>query len=153
MAILNFIKAVVVSEIFITVIGGVLVFILGQLFNEYFLKPIQEYKKIRAKVAYSLTLYANLYMNPVHPDHRNPEYDNAILETRKLAAEIDAFIELRPSGNLFIPKKSNLKSASRSLIGISNGFYYREDVTMLADKNEFKRLNICKKLRLHKCPK
>ena len=119
-----------------TVVSGVLVFILGQLFNEYFLKPIQDYKALKAKIAYSLTLYANLYMNPITISELNQEYSDASLEIRKLAAEVDATIELRPFGNIFIPRAKILKEASKALIGISNGFYTDSSLEQIKSNGE-----------------
>lgn len=37
-----------------TVLSGVFVFILGQLFIEYVLHPIQKYKALKSKIAYLL---------------------------------------------------------------------------------------------------
>lgn len=130
-----------------TVISGVLVFVSGQLFNEYFLKPIQDYKALKAKIAYSLTLYANLYMNPITISELNQEYSYASLEIRKLAAEVDATIELRPFGSIFIPRAKTLKEVSKSLIGISNGFYANSSLERI-EINEKYRETIYKKLRI-----
>lgn len=120
---LDLIKDILTSNTFLTVVSGVLVFVAGQLFNEYFLKPINDYKKLRSKIAYSLTLYAYLYMNPVKFDEKNSEIEEASYNLRKLAAEVDAIIELRPFGNVFIPKRKVLSEVSKNLIGLSNGFY------------------------------
>ena len=116
------------SEIFLTVISGVLVFVLGQLFNEYWLKPIQKYKELRAKISYELTLYAYLYMNPTVYGKSNKEADAASDEIRKLAAEVDAMIELKPFCNFLIAPKSVLADVSKNLIGLSNGFYSNDVV-------------------------
>lgn len=133
--------------VFTTVLGGVLVFVLGQLFNEYFLKPIQDYKSLKAKTAYSLTLYANLYMNPITISELNQEYSYASLEIRKLAAEVDATIELRPFGNIFIPRAKVLKEVSKSLIGISNGFYTNSSFEQIKNNGKY-RETVYKKLRI-----
>lgn len=112
-------------EMIITIISGVLVFVLSQLFNEYRLKPIQKYKELRANISYSLTLYANLYMNPVEYKlvNEREEIDNASTELRRLAAEVDAMIELKPKLSLLIARKKVLAEVSRNLIGLSNNLY------------------------------
>ena len=133
--------------IFTTVVSGVLVFVLGQLFNEYFLKPIQDYKVLKAKISYSLTFYANLYMNPITISELNQEYSDASLEIRKLAAEVDATIELRPFGNIFIPRAKILKETSKSLIGISNGFYTNSSFEQIKNNGKC-RETVYKKLRI-----
>ena len=118
-------KDLITSNTFLTVISGVLVFVISQLFNEYWLRPIQNYKELRAKISYSLTLYANLYMNPVKREllYETKERDVASNELRMLAAEVDSAVELRPWGNIFIARKKVLKELSKNLIGLSNSLY------------------------------
>ena len=133
------------SGIFITVISGVLVFVLGQIVNEYYIKPIHNYKELRAKISYSLILYANLYANPVlfnsNNLNKNAESDHASMELRRLAAEIAAMIELKPMLCPFIANKDTLFEVSRNLIGLSNGFYCTD--SNMARDNEKRRNEIC----------
>ena len=140
-------QGVITSNVFITVISGVLVFVLGQLFNEYFLKPIQDYKQLRAKIAYHLTLYAHFYMNPITIDQSNEDYQNASYEIRKLAAEVDSIIELKPFANFFIARKKILREVSKNLIGISNGFYSNDSFATI-QHNDTCRNNIYKLLKI-----
>lgn len=121
----DFLKDLVTSNTFLTVISGVLVFVISQMFNEYWLRPIQNYKELRAKISYGLTLYANLYMNPVKYEllYETKERDSAANELRMLAAEVDSFVELRPWGNIFIARKKVLTEVSKNLMGLSNNFY------------------------------
>lgn len=109
----------------LTIISGVFVFVLSQLFNEYRLKPIQKYKELRAKISYNLTLYANLYMNPVEYKLVNAkeEINVASNELRQLAAEVDAMIELKPIFSPLIARKKVLADVSGNLIGLSNNLY------------------------------
>lgn len=144
---LSVIIKVASSSTFLTVISGVLVFVLCQLFDEYWLKPIQQYKELRAKISYSLTLYANLYMNPVEYKLVNvrEEIDNASLELRKLAAEVDSVAELKPFGNFFIANKRTLRKVSENLIGLSNSLYSpHPEVAVL--QNDSRRKEIYKLL-------
>lgn len=123
----------------LTVISGVLVFVLGQLFNEYFLKPIQEYKQLRAKISYSLTYYADLYMNPIEFNKDiEDQWKNGSKKMRELSAEVRATIELRPFGNVFIPKKKKLKKVADNLMGISNGFFTTKNVDRYIQNNEYR---------------
>ena len=144
----NILKSILTSNVFGTVISGVIVFAASQLFIEYFLKPIQEYKKLRSKIAYELTLYANLYMNPSsEPKLTDSEY-NASKEVRKLAAEVDAEIELRPKFNFLIANRKTLAKVSKNLIGLSNGFYSPHPDYLLRD-NEQRTNEIYSLLKLH----
>ena len=128
-----------------TVVSGVLVYVIGLLFNEYFLKSIQNYKELKAKISFALTFYANLYMNPI--SESNEEYSKASLELRNLASEIDSFIELRPRGNIFIPNKKRLSKASKNLLGISNNFYSPNPFEA-TKSNESYRNNVYSSLRI-----
>ena len=138
----------VVLSTFLTVVSGVLVFVLGQLFNEYFLKPIQNYKEIKSKIAYNLTFYANLYMNPVENSKKNENIETASQEIRKLGAEVDAISELRPFGNIFIPKKRILKKVSKKMIGLSNNFI-SENQDRAIEYNENARKTIYEMLKIN----
>ena len=146
------IQGVLTSEIFLTVISGVLVFVLGQLFIEYFLKPIQSYKQLRAKIAYNLTLYAHFYMNPRKITQKNEDYSNASYDLRKLAAEVDSMIELKPFWNFFIARKTTLREVSKNLIGLSNGFYSDNSLPTI-QSNDTCRKNIYALLKLLVDPK
>lgn len=112
---------------FFTIITGVLVFILGQIFLEFVLRPIQEYKKLKGKVAKYLVLYASCYSNPQFVEDGNSEkHDKAGEELRELASEVLAFSETTPNyliTLILIPKKEKLKIASENLIGLSNSLY------------------------------
>jgi len=140
----------------ITVLSGVMVYVISQWYTEFVIRPIQEYKKLKANVAKVLVLYARYYSNPIGYDEAGDsiEWEKASVEMREMASEIAAFAEIKPF-HLFvfpvIPRKKRLMKASRSLIGLSNSFFinkkeeirhaqyieqYRDDIK--------KDMNICK---------
>ena len=125
---MNTIKEFITNQTFVTVISGVLVFVLTQLYTEFCLRPMQEYKNLKGKIAKALVLYANLYANPIkNMIGENSHYwREAEDEVRNLAAEVEAFAEIKPVRFLApsIPNRYKLKEASRSLIGLSNSFIY-----------------------------
>ena len=57
--------SIVTSDIFCTIIGGVLVFVISQWLLELVIKPRVEYKKTIDKILYSLSYYANIISNPM----------------------------------------------------------------------------------------
>lgn len=145
----NFVKDIVTSNTFLTVISGVLVFIAGQLFNEYFLRPIQDYKKLRAKISYSLTYYADLYMDPIkYQDDKDKRRANGSVKLRELSAEVRAIIELKPFGNIFIPKKKTLSDVAENLMGLSNGFFSHQDNIDYVEYNKKRRIETYKLLKI-----
>lgn len=137
--IINEMKNIVISETFLTVISGVLVFVLSQLFNDYWLKPTHRYKDLRSRIAYSLVLYANLYMNPVEYKLalQTEEREKASTDLRKLAAEVCAMAEIRPLGNVFILNKKALSEVSRRLIGLPNNIYSNHSNTTIKENTKY----------------
>lgn len=109
------------TKILPTVVSGVLVFILGQLFLELIIKPLQKYKEIKSEIAFSLVYYADLYYNPVPSgmETKDPEREAARKELRKLAAKLTGFAEEKWLFNW--PKLENIKEAETCLIGLANG--------------------------------
>ncbi len=142
--------------IFITVLSGVLVFVISEWMKEIWLTPLQNYKKLRGKVSKSLTMYACYYHNPVdianHDNKLPDDYKTASEELRMLASELRAFIETLSWCKLGIPSKGELYDASAHLIGLSNSMMvpYNTHLDMGIDnsrenENEVKRL-----LRIYK---
>ena len=97
---------------FLTVISGSLVFVLGQLFIEFVLKPMRKYKELRAKVAYSLYFYANRYTNGLMDDKDRQSF-------RELAAEFESYFIEKPKWFFWI-KEEAIAVVVKSLTGISN---------------------------------
>ena len=115
-------------NLLVTIISGVVVFVVCQLFAELILRPIQEYKKLKCKVAKSLVLYARYYSNP-QTLGKGGEYSAwacASDQMRDLAAEVAGFAEIKP-WQIFvfyaIPNKQELNEAYHYLIGLSNSFF------------------------------
>ncbi len=112
---------------FLTVISGVLVYILSQLFLEIIVNPRKEYKMLKQKIVYIIKLYCCYYSNPYNllDDKTNArkkeEYDFASKEMRKIGAELAGYIGTVPK--IRFKKIIKLNNVLDSLIGISNGFY------------------------------
>ena len=116
------------KNLWITVISGVTVYVLSQWYTEFILRPIQDYKKLKAKVAKLLVLHAQYYSNPlVYGEGGNEAvWSAAADEIRELAAEVAAFAEIKPLQIfvfLAIPRKKKLLEAYHYLIGLSNSFF------------------------------
>ena len=86
---------------FLTVISGVFVFTLGQLFIEFVLKPIRKYKELKADAAFCLRFY--------RPKFSNCTIDEAAREAAKeLAAKFIAYSQEKPFW-MFWVTRNNLK--------------------------------------------
>ena len=113
------------NETFLTIISGVIVFILSQYFLEFVLKPLQEYKELKSKIAYNLVYYANIFHNPA--DLKKELCDEASRELRKNAAELKAFSIKKP---WYIgPKSKSMQLTASYLIGLSNSVNLTELAT------------------------
>jgi hypothetical protein len=122
-------------EIFITIIAGVLVFILSQFFLKLVLEPLQELRK-EIQLAYSdCSFYSNIAVNL---GSVNDEYiKEASTVFRQRSTILRSKYHLVPFLNLFAkfnitPTKHNLSEASSRLMGLSNLC-----ITMSQSKNNF----------------
>lgn len=133
------------NTIFLTVLSGVLVYILSQLFLELIVNPQKEYKGIKHKIIYTMKLYCCYYHNPYNllDEKRNirekEEYDFASKEMRKVGAELAAYIGTIPQ--IRLKKRKKLNEVLDSIIGISNGFYIvSEDYDVIKDNKECEKI-------------
>ncbi len=144
------------SSIIITVISGVLVYIIGQILKEIWLTPLQEYKELKSKISFSLSYYAQYYSNVVDlatcGEETKKIYKNASDEMRKISCELDGFIETLSWFKPCIPQKKKLYEASREIMGISNSFFcpYNTNKTGIVINHNIKaRDSIYKLLKIY----
>lgn len=95
--------------IFFTVISGTLVFVLGQIFVEFVLRPTLEYRKLKRKVVYNLYYYSNRLTNfqMCYEDFNS---------LRELAAELKSYSYERP----WWIKGEAIEDSIEGLLGLSN---------------------------------
>ena len=108
----------------LTIIGGVLIFVIGQLLLKVFVNPFQELRAIKGSIVDSLNYYAKFYSNPgmIAQDDRQKTSD----VLRKLGSELMAKTAVLPYYRFWsllrvVPKLSDISKAHRNLIGLSNG--------------------------------
>ena len=73
-------------SVFLTIIAGVFVFIIGQIILKLFVEPWQKQRECIALIGHSLILHANIYGNPGKGDGNI--LTEASQEIRKLAADL-----------------------------------------------------------------
>jgi hypothetical protein len=110
--------------IFLTILSGVITFVLGQLTLKLLIEPVQDFRRTIADIALALIEYANIYANPgaTSSDIRKP----ASADLRKLSSRLNAQMYLIPHYRLTakvfgLPSKSEIVEAASQLIGLSNG--------------------------------
>ncbi|MCI9128285.1 MAG: hypothetical protein HFG28_14185 [Eubacterium sp.] len=117
---------------FTTVLSGSLVFIVGQLFLELFIKPWEKYQKTKSNIIFFLYKYRECILNPISWDRYlsfinskeeptivfGQNYKEARLQAKELGVALSEFLENK--GICFlIPKRSKLKIAINQLLWLS----------------------------------
>lgn len=118
---LDSLSALVKNPVFQTVVSGVLVFVLGQICLEYLFKPLQRYKNLRAKAAYNLVYFGNVFNDKdSYTEEMKERLKQAELEFRIISAELKAFSIEKPMALFWVPRKKKLVVASEQFMGLSN---------------------------------
>ena len=121
------------SEVFYTVLSGVAVFVLGQIFIKFFIEPIHELKGLKGEIADALIFYANVPAGGRVDLVVKPSED-----FRRFSSQLMAKKHMIPLYNLWailgvVPNKDQILKAHGALIGISNGLFSAEDPTYTKD--------------------
>jgi len=110
-----------------SVISGVLIYVIYDIIKGMFIIPRQEYKVLKQKVSYTLTMLASYYSNPIDlkgsTQEQTQPYRNAAIEMRVVASELRSFIEKKSWLRFGIPCNDDVYEASKLLIGLSNSFF------------------------------
>lgn len=111
----------------LTVIGGVLIFVLGQLLVRFIIEPIQDLKKLLGEIRFVLVFHAPAILTPV--GDKDSE-DSAQKALRKASSDLRSKIGVIPFYRLwssvscgFLPGKKNAFEASKLLMGLSNSVH------------------------------
>lgn len=119
----------VLWTIFGTVISGVVVFVLGQIIQNYILEPIKVYNGIIGKIDNRLKYYANAIANPglslAGGLPINNMYDESRVVLRELSCELESSYKQIPFRSLFVRHRvikdsKSISDAARLLIRVSN---------------------------------
>lgn len=114
---------------FATLIGGIIIYVIGRIIEKFVLEPLQEYKKTLANISDTLIFYANVYSNlKVSSDEDKNEASRAL---RKLASDLSAKTHQITFYKFFtkvgvVPSYKNSIDASSTLIGFSNSLWHSD---------------------------
>jgi len=118
------------STVFLTVLAGVITYVLGQLILKLLIEPVHDLKRTIGEIAHSLIEHSNVIQNPGVPK------EEMITETsrhlRKLSSHLEAHLYLIPmycftSKLFFLPSRNNVLLAERALMGLSNSVFRAEE--------------------------
>lgn len=111
----------------LTIIGGVIVYVLGRIIEKFIIEPIHSQKEVIGIIADQLIFFANLYLNP-SSDYHDEKYRKASEEIRRLSSILNAKTFAVPCYKFLekikvVDPKKNILEASTNLIGLSNSFF------------------------------
>ena len=142
-----------ISSIIVTVVSGVLVFILGEILRDIWLTPLLQYKSVKQEISYTISYYACYFCNPIDRNENQnikDKYCKASDNIRIVAAKLSGYSETLTFFKIGIPSKEKLLDASESLIAISNSVYKRpNNITFTAKDNILRKHKIIVDLKLN----
>ena len=109
----------------ITIIGGVTIFVFGQVFLKFFIEPIHQLLGHIGEITHLLVYYSDVFLS--RGDFNTPDQArNASQDFRKAGSELLAKSHVIHCYGLWsilkvLPKKDNIFYAHIELIGLSNG--------------------------------
>lgn len=112
--------------VFLTVVSGVLVYVLGQMVGRFLLDPLYEQRVVIRTVHECLVLYADIIHNPGIA--KMELMDEASRAARSSASNLRSRTDAIPSYTLLarlrlVRSKDDIRKASKALIGISNSVH------------------------------
>ena len=110
----------------LTIIGGVCIFVLGQILLKFFIEPIHNLKAQIGRVTDMLIFYADIYFNPGL--NTEDQAKTASRDIRRTASDLmakTATVSWYSIWYMFriLPKRSDVFYAHRELVGLSNGLF------------------------------
>ena len=114
------------STVLLTVLSGVLIYVLGQLVEKLVIEPVHEMKKTIALISQSFIEYDQFIHNPGL--HETDKIDEVSRHFRKLSSQIRAHLYLVPlyrfmSRVFGLPERTKALEAAKWLRGLSNGLH------------------------------
>lgn len=114
----------------LTIFGGVLIFVIGQIFLKFFIEPVHQLRAHIGRITDSLIFYANVYGNP--GSLSTDEMKKASNDLRKQASELMSKTAVIPCYRFWsflriVPRFSDIRVTHHNLIGLSNGVFSTGD--------------------------
>jgi hypothetical protein len=110
------------NPVFQTVISGVLIFLLGEILQIFFLAPLKEYKRIVGAIDNRLKYYSNVILTIATPEESIREVHKLL---RELSCDLESAYKQIPCRVVFcrlrlVPAQIEVAEAAKCLIFLSN---------------------------------
>lgn len=111
---------------FVTIFGGIIVLVIGQLIIKYILEPIQKHQEILQEIAYTILFHTELWGNPgINYQKDRREVTNKF---RGLAAKLATTAKIPLINQFLVNRKivlsdDNITEVKEKLIAISNSIF------------------------------
>lgn len=104
-----------------TILGGVIVFVTGQLVSKFLIEPIHELRKAIGKVRFNLAYYAPIIHTPILRDKERSDkvYDAIMRNSCDLLTKADAIPFYRFLPHKFVLPKQNIDRAAVDLRAVT----------------------------------
>ncbi len=129
----------------LTIIGGVLIYVLGEIIKIIFIDPWQKFNKVIAKIDNELKYYAYIIANPGIKNHEgelDPNYLKCSKRIRKFSCDLETSYKQLPEILKSKYPVSKIVDSAQLLIGISNGIFHRETAILNSDSMKKIRENL-----------
>jgi len=127
----------------LTILGAFVVYVTGQIINEFFIKPVISLKEEIGKITYAIIYYSDVYTNPSDDPDKSSRYREVSKELRNRASELRAKYCAVSSFALWLfqqPKKENMAVASDRLIFLHNSLIMGDALENREVSNEIEEL-------------
>lgn len=143
------IKMLIENTTFLTIISGVLVFVICQLFVELIINPYKKYRTLIEEIGYAIALNSCYYSNPCDLTKNTlvnmSIYEDASRSLRDIGSKLAGYIGIVPKWRF--KKRKKLNNILDSLIGLSNGLFITSNYNPIPDSKKYEA-NIRRELNI-----
>lgn len=105
-----------------TIIAGVAIYVLGQIIQNFILKPLQDFNITKVDISHKIKFWSNVLNNP---DVNREKTQQATLDMRDLSSNLESryiIIPFKKSLSFLglLPNQKNVREAAKQLIFLSN---------------------------------
>jgi len=134
----------------LTIFGGVLVYVIGQILVKFVIEPIHEQKKLLGEIADSLIFYSNIYTSPGLIPKKSHE---AHEKFRQQATLLLSKTHMIPNYSFFsclgmVVCQRDIEEAFSNLIGLSNSVFRSPNDSGTRNSDTAKKIKSLLKLKI-----